>query len=432
MDLFEKHQLYCATTTQLFPDFVVLGGRGCYVRGQIEGQEPRWFLDFAADVGASPLGHTPPAVSRAIRATLRKGIVTVHNDWPIEEAILLAERLVNLTPGSFPKKVFFCNSGAEAVGAAVKIGFDARPGKTTLLAPQKAFNGRLGYAQDLTNSKLVQTEGFPVGAKVLRLPFPDAHDPNYSYADWRRSVEMSFLIWDKQALPVSGEISSFVYELVQGEGGIRVADLRAIEFLASYLRDRGILLVVDEIQTGIDRTGKFLASEHYGIEPDMVCLSKALAGGIAIGAVVFRADLDFKRQGRHSGTFAGGSIPCAAALAVLDVVTEPKFLEGVGNKAELLTRELYGAVKALSGNSRSVAVSTCGLGLMHKIEFRGKDGEPLPVLINKIERRCLENGLRVVHAGDSAIRFLPPLVISPQQIKSGVAIFTRSVLEVLA
>lgn len=432
MELAEKSRLYSATTTQLFEDFVVLGGKDCYLWGQLGESKPRWFLDFAASVGAAPLGHNPSAVAEAVARQFRKGIAAVDNDWQIREAILLKERLAQLTPGDFPKKVFLCNSGAEAVNAAVKIGFDVRPGKTVLLGFRGSFHGRVGYALDLTDSRPVQKEGFPPGAEVLRLPFPDRDDPNYSYQGWLEEVLRTFLVWDREALGSKlDQVNSFVFELIQGEGGIRVADPAAIKFLINHLRAKGILIIVDEVQTGIGRTGKFLVSERYGIIPDMVCLSKALGGGaVATGAVIFRAELDFTRKGRHSNTFGGNSVAAAVSLAVLNAVLGKDFLNIVAAKGAFLAGELHKAVRTINLTGKFVA-RTSGLGLMRKIDFLGPDGKTIPGLQEKIERRCLEKGLVVVHAGNSAIRFLPPLTITVKEIKQGVGIFTEAVGEVL-
>lgn len=428
MDLFEKSRLYCATTTQFSHDFVIIGGKGCRALVLVRGEEkPRWMLDLSAQIGVNALGYGHPAVVKAITDQLGTGLIhECDNDWPNDKAVLLKERLATLAPGSSPKKVFLCSSGTEAINAAVKLAFDARPGRTALLSFKKAFNGRIGYSLDLTDSKPVQKEGFPPGSEtVYQIPFPDRNWSEYDFSAWVKSVH--FL--DSSPLE---NIAAFVFELIQGEGGIRVADLRAMRYLDDCLREPNILMIPDEVQTGMGRTGKLFASQWYAFEPDIICLAKALGGGLPIGAVVYRAELDFKRPGRHSCTFGGNPTVASAALAVLEEVTKGGFLLEVKEKGEkFLSTKLEESAHKLSSNRGGISVRESGLGLMRKLEFRGPNGEPLPDLIKKIILQCLEKDLIVLSAGETAIRFLPPLIISREEILEGLEIFTKAAKEVL-
>lgn len=427
MSLFDKSHKYSATTTPLFGDFVVFSGKGCLIKGQIGKEKPRWFLDFAASIGVNALGYGNRLLEKAISSQLRRGILHFSDhDWPVKQAILLKEKLAQVSPGNFPKKVFLCNSGGEAVNAAVKLGFAQRPQRTALLAFKKAFHGRYGYALDLTSSKPIQRKGFPSGKeKVLFLPFPDRDDPSYDFKLWQKKVLGLF-----QDFPL-GKTNAFVFELIQGEGGIRPADPKAIRFLVDHLRKEKVLPIADEVQTGLGRTGKLFACEHYGIEPDVICLAKSLGGGVPIGAIVFRADLDFRQPSRHSTTFGGNPLAAVAALAVLGEVSKAPFLSEVRKKGVFLSGKLKEIAKELNQNKAGMRVSPGGLGLMQKLDFRDKKGKPLAGVRDKIMRRCLEEGLIILSAGDSALRFMPPLVISKKELEKGLEIFSQAAKEIL-
>lgn len=426
-DLLAKSLRYSATTTQLFDDFIVLDkGGGCWILASLEDGPARLFLDFTASIGVNVLGYGNSHLQDALHAQIDRGVIHFSdNDWRTAAATELKEKLVGLTPGDFPKKVFLANSGTEAVEAAIKLVLAARPAGRGFLCFEGGFHGRTGYSLSLTSSKPVQTKGFPQGVPlVFCLSFPDRDAPGYRFAKYQGAV-LPFL----DHLVSTWPIRAFVFELIQGEGGIRVADPEAINFLVRFLRERGVLLVADEIQTGIGRTGKLFACEHYELVPDIITLAKALGGGLPIGATIFRADLDFDQPGRHSNTFGGNTLAVTAASTVLDIVSQESFLARVQELGALLAQRLSQLTEELSGGG--IRLRPGGIGLMQRLDFRDRGGKPLPNLRDKITRRALEKGLLVLPAGAAAIRFMPPLAISRDELLLGLALFREAATEVM-
>ncbi len=347
----------------------------------------RTYLDFAAGVGVNGLGYGDRKVVTAIKQQAAR-LIHASNLYHSRPGTELAERLVSL---AFPAKAFLCNSGTEAVEAAIKFARRiGRPqGRFELLAFEGCFHGRSLGALSLT------------WKSAYREPFEPLL-PGVRFCPWNDLRAASEMIGPKTA-------AVFV-EPVQGEGGVRPAAAEFLRALATLTRERGALLVAEEVQSGLGRTGKLFAYEHAGITPDLLTLAKPLGGGLPLGAVLLRDDLaSALKAGDHGSTFGGNPVAAAAALAVLERLTTPGFLESV-------TRKGHGLVKGLKRLARQYPAAIAevrGLGLMIGVELRGPAGEVLAGL--------RQRGVLATKAGDRVLRLLPPLSIKAAEVREFVA-----------
>lgn len=370
-------------------DLVIVSGNG----SRVTDADGRTYLDFAAGIGVNGLGYGDRKVVAAIRKQAAR-LVHASNLYYSEPVLRLADRLSAL---GFPSKVFFCNSGTEAVEAAMKFArrIGGAAGRTEFVAFERAFHGRTMGALSMT-----WTEKY-------RKPF-EPLVPGVRFCAWDDLTAAASVIGDRTA-------AVFV-EPVQGEGGLRVAPREFLQGLADLCRERGALLVSEEVQCGLGRTGRLFAYQHAGIRPDILTLAKPLGGGLPLGAVLLKEELAGAiAVGDHGSTFGGNPVAAAAALAVLDRLTAPKFLPKVNAKATLLRRGLnliartYPAVKQVRSQ-----------GLMVGIELQAA---ALPVV-----KALREKGILVTRAGDTVVRLLPPLVVRRKEIRR----FLRALDEVLA
>lgn len=358
-------------------DLVILRGEGSWLWDD----SGRRYLDLAAGVAVNGLGYGDRRVTRAI-ARQAKRLVHASNLYLTPPVQQLADRLSKL---AFPSKVFFTNSGAEAVEAAIK--FARRIGgreRTELVAFDRAFHGRTMGALSLTwNAK-------------YREPF-EPLVPGASFLPWN-DLEAA-------ARAIGPRTAAVFVEPVQGEGGVRTAPIPFLRGLSQICRERGALLVSEEIQSGLGRTGRMFAYEHAGITPDLLTLAKPLGGGLPLGATLLRADLaSALSPGDHGSTFGGNPVAAAAAHVVLDRLTKPGFLDKVRAKGEWLLAEL----RALQQRHPRAIAEVRGLGLMIGVEFHGPAGDVLKGL--------RADGILATKAGDKVLRLLPPLVIKRKEI----------------
>jgi predicted acetylornithine/succinylornithine family transaminase len=354
----------------------------------------RKYLDFAAGVGVNGLGYGDPKVTKAIRKQAGRLIhaSNLYLNPPVQE---LAERLAAL---AFPSKVFFTNSGTEAVEGAIKfarkIGRDA--GRTELLAFERSFHGRTMGALSLT------------WTAKYREPF-EPLVPGVSFLPWEDLGAAERAIGQRTA--------AVFIEPIQGEGGVRPVSPDFLRRLHELCRQRGALLVSEEVQCGLGRTGRLFAYEHAGIVPDILTLAKPLGGGLPLGAVLLRSDLSGAlAPGDHGSTFGGNPVAAAASLAVLDRLTREGFVEKVRAKGEWLAAEL----RALRERYPAAIADVRGLGLMIGVEFHGPAGDVLKGL--------RADSILATKAGDKVLRLLPPLVVRKKEIRA----FLRSLDRVLA
>jgi 4-aminobutyrate aminotransferase len=404
--------------TRTYP-LVVAEGRDVWVR-DVDGNV---FLDFTSGVAVNVLGHAPPALLRAATAQARRFIHMAGTDFYYGVMADLAERLARLAPGRFPKKVFFTNSGTEAVEAALKLARWAtrRPRFVAFLG---GFHGRTLGALSLTASKPVHRAGFaPLLPEVTHVPYaycyrcPLGREPEACAIACVDYIEE----WVFRRSTPPEEVAAVVVEPMQGEGGYVLPPRDFLPRLRELCDRHGILLIVDEIQTGFGRSGKMFMVEHTGVVPDILCVAKGIAGGFPLGAMISRADLQRWPSGAHANTFGGNAVACAAALAVLDAL-ENGLMERVAEAGEILGSEAMrlAATYDIAGDAR-------GMGLMWGIEIvRSKaTREPAPEIRDRIVHRCFQNGLLLLPAGSSTVRFLPPLTARPAHIRTAMAIFER-------
>jgi 4-aminobutyrate aminotransferase len=397
-------QVMSPSYTRAYP-LVVARGEGA----TIEDVDGNLFLDFTAGIAVTATGHSHPAVVQAICEQAQNLIHMSGTDFYYSPEIHLAERLARLAPVSDPKRVFFTNSGAEAIEAALKL---ARyfTGRQRIIAMTGAFHGRTCGALSLCGSKAVHSAGFgPLLAGVHRLPFDCS------------AREVDDLLGREAP---AREVAAIFFEPVQGEGGYRVPSAGFVRLLRETCDRHGMLLVADEIQSGIGRTGRMFAVDHFGVAPDIVCLAKGLASGMPLGAIVARADLMTWPPGSHASTFGGNPVCCRAALATLDLV-EQSFMAN----AEARGRQLLTALRSLAAEF-PILTGARGLGLMIAIDVVGPHG-PDAARREELIQAAFHKGLLLLGCGKSAIRFCPALCVTEEQVATAVDIL-RSVLSSFA
>ena len=384
------------------------------------------YIDFTCGVSVANVGHTHPAVTRAIREQAERFTHFAGMDFYYDVQARLAERLASLAPGKQPKKVFFGNSGTEANEAAIKLA-KWSTGRGTFLAFLGAFHGRTMGSLALTASKAVQRARFsPTMPGVVHVPFAYCYRCPYQLTYPSCGLYCANIIEDlymKTVMPPE-DLAAVVFEPIQGEGGYIVPPPGWVERIEEIAHDHGALLVADEVQSGNGRTGKMFAVEHTKAVPDIITTAKALASGIPIGAAIYDARLDFGRSGAHSSTFGGNPVACASALATLDVIEQDRLLENARRLGERMNRRLeemkekYG----IMGDNR-------GVGLMRATEFVTDPAskKPAPKVRDKIVQDALKRGLVLLPAGPSAIRYLPALNIPDELLDAGLDLLEASI-----
>lgn len=383
-------------------------------------------LDFAAGVGVLNVGHSHPAVVRAVQEQAAKLMHFAGTDYYYENQVRLAERLTEITPGTYAKKVFYTNSGAESVEAALKLARwnRQRPITVGLIG---AFHGRTMGALTMTASKSTQRERFQAFAGGgHHIPAPNCfrcpYKLEYPSCDLYCAKILKELYFETTIPP--DDVAAFIAEPVMGEGGYVVPPPGWFKTLKSILDEQKILLIDDEVQAGIGRTGKWFAIEHHGVVPDILTTAKALGGGIPMGAIVFRKELDYTHQGAHSNTFGGNLVAVASALATLDVIDREKLLENT----RLQGAHLMARLRELQAKHEEIG-DVRGLGLMVAAEFvrSREDKTPNVKLKDRVLEESYKRGLILLPCGKSSIRFIPPLVVKAEEIDEAVEILDASI-----
>jgi 4-aminobutyrate aminotransferase len=395
--------------TRVYP-LVVERGSGCVIE-DVDGNR---YLDFTAGIAVTNVGHCHPEVVSAVQDQAAKLIHMSGTDFYYRPQIELAERLARTAPGPTPKKVFFCNSGAEAVEAALKL---ARwhTERSRVVAFFGAFHGRTYGAMSLSGSKLVHRRGFsPLVPDVHHVSFPKECPGT---CDNRRKGQCS-LIADLEAtifkrIAPPEEVAAIFVEPIQGEGGYHPLPAGCMPALRELCDKHGILLVVDEIQSGMGRTGKLWAVEHYGVEPDIVCSAKGIASGLPLGAIIAKADVMDWPPGSHASTFGGNPVACRAALATLDLL-EGGYTANAAERGE----QLRDGLRKLPGLSH-----VRGLGLMTAADV------PSAGVREKVIDGCFRRGLLLLGCGESAIRFCPALCVTAEQVLACLRILGEVLVE---
>jgi 4-aminobutyrate aminotransferase len=327
----------------------------------------------------------------------------------------LAEKLASITPGQGAKRVYFGNSGAEAIEAAIKlVKFHTKRDK--LIAFHGAFHGRTMGALSLTASRAVQRKGFgTLLSGVFHMPFPDTYRGTYGVRPEHASADcLSYLeneLFRRRVDP--DEVAGIFIEPIQGEGGYLPAPAEFLQGLQRICRKHGILLVADEVQSGMGRTGKWWASDHAEIEPDIICTAKGIASGMPLSAIIARADVMNWTPGAHASTFGGNPVCIAASLATLDLL-ERSYIANAARMGEFIMRQTADWTER-----HKIVGQVRGKGLMIGIEFvrDQKTKERAGDLRNRIVQMAFHKGLLVLGSGDTTLRLCPPLLVDEEQIR---------------
>ena len=386
----------------------------------VEGNQ---YTDFGCGIAVLNTGHKHPVINAAIQSQLEKFTHTAFQVIPYESYISLAERISSLAPISGDKKIAFFSTGAEAVENAVKIA-RSYTGRSGLISFSGAFHGRTHMGLALTGKNTPYKIGFgPFPAGVHHIPFP-ADLLGVSIEDCLDSLDRLF----KSDIDPQN-VAAIIIEPIQGEGGFYVTPKELLSKLRRICDQHGILLIIDEIQTGFGRTGKMFALEHYGIEPDLITIAKSLAGGMPLSGVCGKAIvMDGPAPGGLGGTYAGNPLAIASAHAVLDVIKA----EDLCNRSVMLGEKLVKMLKKEQESIHQIA-EVRGLGSMIAIEMRDPSTkEPAPELVTKIQKAALSKGLILLTCGvySNVIRFLYPLTIPMDQFDKALNDLRSSIREV--
>jgi 4-aminobutyrate aminotransferase len=394
--------------TRAYP-LVAARGQGAIVE-DVDGNK---FLDLNAGIAVVATGHCHPEVVRSIREQAGRLIHMSGTDFFYENMVELAEKLAALAPGGPPRRVHFGNSGAEAIETAMKLA-RYHTGRDKFIAFLGAFHGRTMGALSLTASKAVQRRGFgPLAPGVHHVPYAYCYRCAYGKQPDRCSAECVKVLEERlfRCVVPPDEVAAIVFEPVQGEGGYIVPPQKFFDELREVAQRHGILLIADEVQSGMGRTGKMWACEHYDLAPDVLAVAKGIASGLPLAATVARADLMQWPPGAHASTFGGNPVSVAAALTTIELL-EAGLVE---HAAEIGARMLE---RMRSWPARFAAVGDVrGLGLMLGVEFvRDRETKaPAPELRDRVVQMAFERGLLVLGAGANSIRLSPPLVITAEQ-----------------
>jgi len=375
-------------------------GSGCWVT-DVDGNR---FLDFTAGIAVVTTGHSHPRVVAAIEEQARRFLHMSGTDFYYRSEIELAERLeAKILPGT-PAKVFFTNSGAEAIEGAMKLARYAT-GRPSYIAFIGGFHGRTFGALSLTASKASQRRRFaPLLSSVFHAPYPTAARGVTTDQTMAHLEELFATV-----APAESVAAVFV-EPIQGEGGYLVPPDDFLPRLRELTGKYGILLVADEVQSGMGRTGRLLAVEHWDVEPDIVCLAKGIASGLPLGAFIARAEQMSWPPGSHGSTFGGNPLACAAGLVTLDLLEE-----GLMENAAKVGAQLQDGLREIAA-THSEITDVRGLGLMVALELRTADQAA------SLVQSAFERGLLLLTAGTRAVRLCPPLVLDSEEAATGLEI----------
>ena len=400
------------TSTSYIKEYPLVVSRGS--GAMLEDVDGNRYLDFMAGIAVAATGHAHPKVVAAIQDAASRFLHVCGTDFYYEEMAALCERLARIAPGPSKKRVFLTNSGTEAVEGAIKLARNSTR-RPALIAFDGAFHGRTYGSMSLTASKSVQREGFgPFLPEVYHVPYANrfrcqyCRDKPECTLDCVRSIETE--LFARRVSP--RDVAAIFVEPIQGEGGYVVPPRGFLTALRELCDRHGILLVVDEVQSGIGRTGKMFACDHEGVEPDVLLTAKGLGSGMPIGAIIAREDVMKWNQGAHGSTFGGNPVCCAAALATLDLV-EGGYLAN----AKAMGERLMAGLQQLA-TCHDTLGDVRGMGLMIGAELvvDRATREPAPALVRELVQRAFQRGLLLLGAGKSTLRLAPPLVVDEHDV----------------
>lgn len=390
----ERDRMYVSPSyTRDYP-LVVKSGSGAV----IEDVDGNLFLDFTAGIAVTNTGHCHPEVVAAIKDQAETLIHMSGTDFYYGPQVDLAERLAKLAPGTTQKKVFFCNSGTEANEAALKLS-RWHTKRNRVISFFGSFHGRTYGSMSLSGSKKIHRQGFsPL--------VPDVHHVNYPKdIAWRLQITKEFDCLFSRVCP-SNEVAAIFVEVVQGEGGYHVAPDGFLKYLRDLCDANGILLVFDEVQSGMGRTGHLFASNYFEVEPDILCTAKGIASGLPLGAIIAKGNVMDWPPGSHASTFGGNPIACRAALTTLDLL-QKEYIEN----ANIRGLQLRNGLSQLAAKHKTIE-QVRGLGLMVAADVVPHNQHDRSAIIDN----AYMQGLLLLGCGENGIRFCPPLCVTEAQV----------------
>lgn len=386
------------------------------------------FIDFASGLASVNVGHSREEITEALGDQIDKYLHTCFHVFMYEPYVQLAEKLAEITPGNFPKKTLFVNSGAEAVENAIKVARYYTKRKSVITF-EHAFHGRTLLGMTLTSKLRYYKLGFgPFASEVYRMPYayPYRCSVGAEGSNCAEACLEHFKTFFKTHVDPE-EVAAVIVEPITGEGGFIVPPPEFLPGLAKVCKEHGIVFIVDEVQTGFGRTGEMFAVNHYGVEPDIITMGKSIASGLPLGAVTGRTEImDAPEIGSLGGTFGGNPLSCISALKVIEIMQEKGFMEHARKVGRIINerlREMYEKY-AIVGDAR-------GLGAMAAIELvKDRDTkEPAKEETAGVLKQCHKNGLVIMKAGafDNVVRLLVPLVITEDLLSRGLGILEDAV-----
>ncbi|PIP65115.1 aspartate aminotransferase family protein, partial [Candidatus Peregrinibacteria bacterium CG22_combo_CG10-13_8_21_14_all_49_11] len=390
--------------------FVAADGYGCF----LEDPDGNRYLDFTSGIGVNSLGHGDRRVQQIIAEQAEQLLHVAGGDHTHPYYGELCEKLAHLAPGADPKRVMLVNSGTEAVEAARKLA-TYHTGRKKFIACYGGFHGRTTGALAFTASHPAQQRGFTVPQDTDHIPYPDLY----------RGKNLDTLDTLKETLfrrNPPDEYAGLIIEPIQGEGGYLVPSAEYMQKLQTLCRTHGILFMVDEVQSGMGRTGKMFCSEHYGIEPDIMTLAKGIANGMPLGAMIAKDHVMNWEPGSHNTTFGGNIVACRTALEVIDRLENKGLLGHVNQTGDYMQKRM----RDLQARHPSIG-NVRGKGLMIGVELvkDQRSKERAPEFRDRFVQKAFENGLLTITCGPNAFRILPPLILTKEEADIGINIIDR-------
>lgn len=422
--LIERYKKVVSPVLGHYNDLEITGAKGPYLYG-IDGKK---ILDFSCGIAVTSLGHCHPKVMSAVRKQIGNLEHICIGVAYYEQYISLAEKLAEITPEDLDM-CFFCQDGSGAVEAAMKLAKYTTK-KQGIISFTGSFHGRTFGAMSVTNSKEKYKKGYePLMANVHEVPYPYCYRCNLPESNPQdpRNCSLECLKAIERTIELAGadKIAAVLIEPILGEGGYVVPPDGYLKKLRELCDKNHILLIFDEIQTGLGRSGKMFALEHSVVVPDIMCMAKAIANGLPLGAVIAKRSLmEAWSPGAHGGTFGGNPVSCAAALATIDTIKSKKLVE----KSQKLGKYMMKKLRELQ-NKYKVIGDVRGLGLMIGVELIKDNGDPNPEAVKAVIKDCLDNGLLLISCGshDQVIRLIPPLTIKKAQIDEAIGVFEKAI-----
>ncbi|MCC6804746.1 MAG: acetyl ornithine aminotransferase family protein [Anaerolineae bacterium] len=418
-------QLMSGSMIPRYP-FVIDRGLGAKV-WDVDGNE---YIDFAAGIAVNSTGHCHPEVVKAITEQAQKFIHIAGTDYYYEVQVKLAEKLSEIAPFKEDARVFLANSGAETIEAAVKLArwYTERP---HIIAFFGAFHGRTMGALSLTASKVVQRDGFfPLIPGVYHVPYNNPYRCLHGREESACRAHCTCVnyvedVVFKRIFP-GDSVAAIVMEPIQGEGGYVVPDSRFVQEIRALCDKYEILMIMDEVQTGMGRTGRWWGVEHHNVEPDIVCSAKGIASGMPLGAIIAKEHVMSWPPGAHGTTFGGNPISCAAALVTIDLL-EKGYMANAADQGAYIMDALE-ELRPLHPTMQHARID--GKGLMIGVELvMDATRKPAKDVRNQVERHAIDNGLLLLGAGESTLRFIPPLMIERDLVDEGLKRFDQSLTQ---